>query len=269
MSTAPDPRSNDKARRRRILELVFMAIAVVAALGALLAPPFSQPVSYNDFGDKRPLFGVPNAADVLSNVPFFLIALWGLWEAIRPRPDPYDTPLQYGFERWPFVLAFVAFAATAFGSAYYHLAPDNFRLFWDRLPLTIVVVSIVAIVRDDRLGAGRGARYLLPYVLIGLLSIWHWRQTNAAGRDDMTPYLIVQIACALLIVVLIAFGPPRYTHGRQLWYVVAWYAAAKALELRDKEVFDALGGLISGHTLKHLASAGAMAHLAYWLRVRR
>ena len=30
---------------------------------------------------------------------------------------------------------------TAVGSSYYHLAPDNERLFWDRLPMTIAFSS--------------------------------------------------------------------------------------------------------------------------------
>jgi hypothetical protein len=42
--------------------------------------------------------------------------------------------------------------------------------------------------------------------------------------------------------------------------VVAFYVLAKILEETDKQVF-ALGHIVSGHTLKHLAAAAA----GYWI----
>ncbi|MGD0097252.1 MAG: hypothetical protein ABSB60_12210 [Terracidiphilus sp.] len=50
--------------------------------------------------------------------------------------------------------------------------------------------------------------------------------------------------------------PPRYTRSRDVGFVVAFYALAKALEYFDKPIFAALR-VVSGHTLKHLAAAAA------------
>ena len=58
-----------------------------------------------------------------------------------------------------------------------------------------------------------------------------------------------------LPLILWLFPKGRYTTGSHLIWVVFWYALAKALELFDYEVFALLGGLISGHTLKHIAAA--------------
>jgi hypothetical protein len=44
---------------------------------------------------------------------------------------------------------------------------------------------------------------------------------------------------------------------------IAWYAVAKVFDQSDCAVFS-LGGIVSGHTLKHLAAAGST-----WLLVKR
>jgi hypothetical protein len=35
-------------------------------------------VAYHHFADNRTIFSIPNFWNVLSNVPFLLVALWGL-----------------------------------------------------------------------------------------------------------------------------------------------------------------------------------------------
>ena len=39
--------------------------------------------------------------------------------------------------------------------------------------------------------------------------------------------------------------------------VIAWYGAAKLLELSDHAVYEATGQWVAGHSLKHLAAAEA------------
>jgi hypothetical protein len=63
----------------------------------------------------------------------------------------------------------------------------------------------------------------------------------------------------LLIVLLALRKPLAGAWGLPLLAVIAWYALAKALELGDHVVFDLTQGLVSGHTLKHVAAA-----LAAW-----
>jgi hypothetical protein len=45
---------------------------------------------------------------------------------------------------------------------------------------------------------------------------------------------------------------------------IVLYAVGKLAELADREIL-ALGGLVSGHTLKHLLAAAAAAVIARWL----
>jgi len=51
--------------------------------------------------------------------------------------------------------------------------------------------------------------------------------------------------------------PPRYTRTWDLAIVAAFYGLAKLLETFDQQVLAMTGGLLSGHTLKHLAAAMA------------
>ena len=63
---------------------------------------------------------------------------------------------------------------------------------------------------------------------------------------------------AALLVRLPRLGPSALP-DRAWWGLLAGYAVAKGFELADHAVLDALGGRVSGHTLKHLVAAAAAA----------
>src|SRR5437870_860634 len=104
-----------------------------AVLAAALAPPISQDPAYHRMADTRTLAGIPNALNVVSNVAFGLAGVLGLWRVVPTRPG--DRSFTEEAERWPYVMFFGGLVLTGVGSAYYHLATDNARLVWDRLPL--------------------------------------------------------------------------------------------------------------------------------------
>jgi hypothetical protein len=78
---------------------------------------------------------------------------------------------------------------------------------------------------------------------------------------------VVQFGPAILIPAMALLFPPRYTLGERYWRILGWYAAAKVLEAGDGVVF-AMGGLVSGHTLKHLAAAWACYEIARMVELR-
>ena len=65
---------------------------------------------------------------------------------------------------------------------------------------------------------------------------------------------------SILILLLLLLVPPKYTRGSDLAIVVGFYVLAKILEESDRQVF-AIGHIVSGHTLKHIAAAAA----GYWI----
>jgi hypothetical protein len=71
----------------------------------------------------------------------------------------------------------------------------------------------------------------------------------------------------IVIGVLLVTTKPRFTHGYALILVGVFYALAKAFELLDRPIYDALG--VSGHTLKHITAGAATAVVAWWVYVRR
>src|SRR5713101_7095047 len=64
-------------------------------------------------------------------------------------------------ERWLYFAMFSALILTAWGSAYYHLAPDNARLVWDRLPIMIVFMALLSAVIAERVSVSAGL-WLFP-----------------------------------------------------------------------------------------------------------
>jgi hypothetical protein len=147
-----------------------LTAAIVAAI-AVRWPAVPQPLSCHHFADQRAWLGIPNFADVTSNLPFAIAGIWGLIFLLRVPSQQLPDHFVEARERWPYVFVFVGLLLTALGSAYYHLAPDNARLVWDRLPMTIVFMSMVAAVIMERVSVTVGLR-LLPWLLaIGVGSV--------------------------------------------------------------------------------------------------
>lgn len=84
---------------------------------------------------------------------------------------------------------------TAAGSAYYHLLPDNERLFWDRLPMTIAFMSLIVAQIVDRISVRAGLALLAPMLLVGVASVVYWLATERAGAgtlDKKSPALVAR-----------------------------------------------------------------------------
>jgi hypothetical protein len=253
------------SRTRAIVALVSLTVLIVAA--ALVSPRTPQPPSYHQFADQRTWMGIPNFGDVASNFAFAFFGAWGLIYLARLSPERISQQCVDARERWFYLVVFVGMLLTAVGSAYYHLAPDNDRLVWDRLPMTIVFMSLVAAMIAERISV-RGALWLWPALLtVGILSVLQWHWSEQAGRGDLRFYAAVQVY-AVLVLLLMLFLPARYSRSSDLGVVVGLYVLAKLLESFDKQVF-ALGHIVSGHTLKHIAAGLAGFWILRMLQQRR
>ncbi len=235
--------------------LLLLVPAIVIAITALLLPPIPQPLTYHNFADHRVWLGIPNFGDVVSNLPFAIVGLCGLIVLFTPG----KTKFLDARERWLYLVMFASLILTALGSAYYHLAPDNARLVWDRLPIMIVFMALLAAVIAERVTVNAGLALFPVLEILGVASVLYWRWSELRGHGDLRFYAAVQVY-AILILLLALLLPPRYTRGSDFAVVVGLYVLAKVLEESDPQVF-ALGHVVSGHTLKHLAAATA----GYWV----
>ena len=236
-------------------------LAVAAAL--FLQPAIPQPLAYHQMADQRSWLGIPNAWNVLSNLPFAIVGTLGMAAVLRPRLTFHDP-----WERWPYFTLFEGVALTALGSGYYHLAPDNARLVWDRLPMTVGFMGLLTAVLAERVSVPVARRLFVPLLAIGAgsVGVWYWSELRGAG--DLRLYLLVQFGSLALITVLLAVYPARY---RGTGYIVAGllaYAAAKGFETADAAILD-LSGIVSGHSLKHIVAAGGVACIVAMLHMRR
>src|SRR4029079_12664114 len=119
--------------------LVPIAVICAGVIALLLHGPILQPAHYHEFVDGAAWLGLPNAANVLSNIGFALVGLWGLW---RIGPARHDPAIAAG---WPGHVLFLAgLVLVAFGSGFYHLAPDDGCLLWDRLPIALASAGLLA-----------------------------------------------------------------------------------------------------------------------------
>src|SRR5689334_4133704 len=137
---------------------IIFGILIAALIATALLPPIPQPQSYHHFADQHTIFGIAHGLDVLSNLAFLVSGALGLLFIVKS-----GRALDSG-TRWTFATLFIGLVLTSMGSAYYHLAPDNQRLVFDRLPMIIAMAGCGAAVLADRFG-GR-----TPWVVAPLLA---------------------------------------------------------------------------------------------------
>lgn len=243
--------------------LVVAGIVLAVLAVFLLAQPFPQPHGYFAFADDRTVFGVPNFWNVASNALFLVPGIAGLWLlAGKPRAGvlPALSPAYH--------VLFSGILLTAFGSAWFHLAPNPHTLFWDRLPMTIAFMSLVAIIAGEHVDAKTGKYALWPLLAIGAASVLYWDWSEGRDAGDLRLYGIVQFLPMLLIPVLLLTYRSAFDHTGFLWIVLALYVLAKGVEHLDREIYN-LGHFVSGHTVKHLLAALAATVLVHGIMQRR
>jgi hypothetical protein len=246
----------------RLLTCLPLSITLLAVLAMLVHGPIPQLAHYHDFADQRSGFGLPCVADVLSNAGFALLGLGGVASLWARRATP---SIKAG---WPgYCLFLIALVLTAIGSSYYHLAPDNARLVWDRLPIALACAGLLAGVRAETRPASNGLLFMLIVVTGAVASVAWWRFTEQQGAGDLRPYLLLQGLPIVLIPLWQAIYRAPVADRRSFARAVGLYIVAKLAELHDFELLQ-LFGWISGHTLKHLLATAAAAVLVSRL-VRR
>ena len=240
---------------------IFLLVAVMIAM-LYFYGPISQPLKYHDFADKRAIGSLPYGADVLSNLGFLLVGLWGFIRLFSQRHHPQ---ISHG---WPgYILFLSALIGTAAGSAFYHWAPDNFRLIWDRLPIALACAGLLAAVHCEIRRSSKGWTETAAWAIFAAASVVWWYITGLYGQDDLRPYILLQC----LPLVLIPLWQKVYSASRAdrkaFLLAIGCYMLAKVAELNDHVLFNSLH-MVSGHTLKHLFATLAAAVIIWRLTKR-
>jgi len=247
-------------RRERGLAFFLGLLLLIGIVGPVL--PAAEVAIALVFADTRSWHGLPNAMDVLSNLPFLLMGCWGLYwlnridrahhEALSgfplapPASDPPDNTLDCAW------LFFAGLIATAAGSAFYHLAPDAPRLAADRAGMAVAFAGLIGMAVCERVSQRAGWPAAWFVLTTGLLSAEIAQETG-----NVLPWALVQFGgMALVLTLALALSRPiSGAVGLRLGWVIAAYVLAKAFELADQPIYEVTQGVISGHTLKHLCAA--------------
>ena len=216
--------------------------------------PVSQDLAYHHFADTRMFFEIPNLLNVASNFLFVVVGINGLTLLPKSSTSPGIKTI--------YAVLFTGILLTGCGSAYYHWHPDNDRLVFDRLPMTLVFMSLLSATIAEKISVKGGLYMLIPLLTIGAFSVLWWHYTEIRGKGDLRLYGVVQFYPMMLIplILLLFQDKTEYRSDFQLIWVVVWYAGAKLCERFDRPIFSALR-FVSGHSLKHLAAAVATMYL--------
>jgi hypothetical protein len=224
--------------------IIFSVIATVIMF--TLVAPIPQLIEFHTFSDTRHFYGIPNFANVISNLPFLMVGYIGLRQ-LRVANIPSNLKL-------PYITIYLGSLLIYIGSSFFHWHPDHFSLLFDRLPMTLVFMSLLTVVIAEQVSE-RGARVLwIPLLFVGVASVvyWYWSETQGVG--DLRLYVLVQFLPMLLIPVMVLIYPSKYSSTKGYWQLFGCYLLAKLFEEFDREIFEVLG-IVSGHTLKHIVAA--------------
>ncbi|RYF83112.1 MAG: hypothetical protein EOO29_04580 [Comamonadaceae bacterium] len=232
--------------RERVLAAVFVLLCAVA----LLAPALPTPaLASAAFADGRHWHGLANAMDVLSNLPFALLGIWGLLR-LRGLDDPHAPMRGNALDcAWLF---FAGLLVTAAGSAFYHLHPDVLRLAADRAGMAVAFAGLIGLAVCERVSQRAGWPMAWATLAGGLLAV-----AVCAETGDVLPWALLQFGGMALVLWLAWLSPAPGAVGLRLSWVIGAYALAKAFEMGDHAIYELTGEWLSGHTLKHLVAAGA------------
>ncbi|MCC6391912.1 MAG: ceramidase domain-containing protein [Bryobacterales bacterium] len=230
---------------------VLAGVAAAAIVFALASAPIVQDPAYHRFADQRAFFGIPNFWNVTTNLLFCGVGVYGLraWRRARWESDAH---------RWPWLITALGSLLIGCGSGYYHAMPDNQTLFWDRLPMTLAFMGVLSAVIAERIHTRAGVALLAPFLVLGMLSVEVWRRGELTGVGDLRFYALVQFYPMAALPLILWMFPSRYTEGGGMWQMAGMYGGAKVFEWLDAGIYAMSGGVMSGHSLKHVAAAGAL-----------
>ena len=246
---------------RSVILITTALIATCITFG--FVEPLPQDPGYHEFVDQRTFWGIPNTLDSLSNIPLAIVGFMGLVATLTVL-----RRIKFNASVFQYSVFFIGVFLTGFGSLYYHLAPSNETLIWDRLPITILTLGFFCSVIAEMVSPKASLSIVGPLLLIGIGSVFYWHYTESLGRGDLRLYGIVQFLPLILIVLIFLMYKLPENYLSYIIGLLIFYSLSRLTENLDHQIFTALQ-FISGHTFKHLFAAVAAFFIIIMLRRRK
>jgi hypothetical protein len=245
----------------KIKVLLLLLCTFIAFIVMIMLKPFPQDPSYHQFADQRTIAGIPNFFNVISNLPFLFIRLYGL-KQVKSSIAPSSVKRMYS-------VLFAGIFLIVLGSGFYHYQPNNNSLVFDRLPMTLVFMAFLSSVIAAWIDVKTGERVLVPLLLFGTISVIYWHFSELKGNGDLRFYAFIQFFPMLIIpLIFLLFRNPENNKGLYLLvWVIGWYIIAKLLEIFDSSIYT-YTNVLSGHSLKHIAAAIATLYMVKFFEIK-
>ena len=127
--------------------------------------------------------------DVLSNIFFALVGSIGIFEVLKRQQFLATKKSWFWF--------FLSILLIAPGSAYYHWAPTDATLVWDRLPMSMGFMALYIVLLSEHLTVDC-QKFLYPSLVLGILSVIVWVLTT-----DLRFYFWVQFSSFVTIPLIL------------------------------------------------------------------
>ena len=238
-------------------EISFLTGLIILILLAIFLPSIEQNQNYHNFADQRVLFGVNNAFDTLSNLAFIIVGILGLVNFYNNQYIKISNSFSVILH-----LFFISIILTGLGSSFYHLSPNDFTLVFDRLAMSLVFASILAMLAYLKISPRFGLHTLAELLILAPLTVLIWK-----FNGNLTPYVVLQFGGIILVILTLLLTKTRM-QGPCFTSLIILYGAAKLVEFYDEKIFNLSQNLISGHTLKHLIAALAVIIFVSPLKVK-
>lgn len=217
------------------------AVVLAPLILVAMMHPVIRGAGFHVYADQRTTLGIPHIGDVLSNLPFVIVGLFGMWHARDITGLPRGLVLAF----------FASVACIGLGSGLYHLTPSDATLAVDWLPIALTASLMVALLVHDRIDPTLGWIVTAVATAASVGSIaWWWFTLDARW------YGLVQLTSIALVPVIVILYPRGRLERGWLLAGVACFVLARLVHAQDRALLDA-SGVISGHTLKHLLAASA------------
>ena len=241
---------------RRCALVILTALTLATVVGLLAWGPVPLDASAHEYADQRRWFGLPHAVNVLANLPLLLVGIWG-WRTTRASAWPAAV-------RRPWQAFHLCVAGGSLIAAAYHVAPNNAGFVLSQIALSaafaLLTFGMLAERVNPRFGSNAGQATVGVIVVASLGAVLFG--AGSGGSIDLRPFLLLQLLPVLLIPAGALGLPGAHTASSDWLLMLVAYAAAKAFDFADVQIFAATGW-ISGHALMHISLAAVAGRLAY------
>jgi hypothetical protein len=206
------------------------------------------------FVDARSWLNIPNTLDVVSNVPFLILGIWGV-AVLQCRV--VTKPLKLGA-----TLFFAGLVFTAFGSGFYHWQPNDWSLAIARTGMAVAFAGLLSLAWSERTSLMLIPHWTCACLIVAVASAW-----MPHASQNIWPWVLLQFGGIMIVCGCALLPKQNRGIGISLFLVVIFYALAKVCEAADAALFAWTQGAVSGHSLKHVLASFAALPVIYAIQV--